>query len=234
VAGGSGFRGFLLTEPGGLDGLAALAVQLPEPDEDAEGGAIHGVGWGQSAAGAACARCEVPAGVYDLYLLAGGHTFSDEPAEETAVTMVLEDAAGALTLTAADGGPTMIWQHSGEEATSSGDGPTLGGGGWWHTWSWLSAERTGLLVSQMAVSFTGRTLPPAVTNVELCRQIGEDSDCETDTNVLSDHRSAGSASLRSPCRRNRSWAWTWRGTSSVTPTTGRSTTSCSSTSAASR
>lgn len=179
VEGGAGFVGFLLAEPGRTDGVAVLAVRLPEPQRLPDGTDAPGFGWGQGADGAPCERCVVPAGVYDLHLLTD---------DTVTVRVDVEglDEGGEQELRSSEGFPAGWQTHHDPIVGPSGDLPSAGGSAGMATYNWASWDRRGWLLDAMAVRVEAALTPVVVSDARFCRHLGDGSQCERDPQVADD------------------------------------------------
>ena len=179
--GGKGHVGFLLTEPGTVNGLFVMAVRTPRRQHD--GSTTHwGVGQGQPAAedrslttgtgpdGAdRCTRCRVPAGEYDLHLITEGR--------DTKVTISLMSGAGGKR-SLRPGKPTTAfgWAHDFKAPRGAADSQWVGGImgqgiGWSH------GRLEGVLLNTYEFSTDARTLA-AGGRMQSCRQVRNDETCD--------------------------------------------------------
>src|SRR3712207_258368 len=123
VISGRGFVGLMLTEPGSTDGFFAIAARPPERLRDASA-VISAVGYAQPAVAhraepgllqeepPMCVRCVVPAGEYDLYLIAGQGA--------TSVRLTLGGLSGSASLAVPQERHLFDWTNWDSFASSTG------------------------------------------------------------------------------------------------------------------
>ena len=197
--GGKGHVGFMLTEPGTVDGLFVLAVRTPRRLHD--GSTTHwGVGQGQPAAedrslttgtgpdGAdRCTQCRVPAGVYDLHLITGG--------KDTKVTITLMSGAGGHRKLSPSKPTTAFGWEVGFKAPGDAAESQWVGGGMSQGIGWSHGRLEGVLLNTYEFSSDARTLAAGGT-MQSCRQVRNDETCDRERVFAGDEASvAGSGAV---------------------------------------
>lgn len=177
VAGGSGFVGFVLQAAGG-QGATVTALKLPTPDLLEDGGTGAGVGWGRSADGTSCTRCDLPAGVYNLYLIAGDAGSDSVPAT---VTVKIGDGTDTLALGDDEGTPHRVRQQTDPAMTGPNNpiAPVVGysGGFWERSGAEFPKGARAIVVDQMTFTLRAGAAPPLAGVVEFCRRLGGPQEC---------------------------------------------------------
>lgn len=175
---GDGFVGVMLTEPNTTSGLFVMAARLPEPLVDGSD-ASSAVGHGQPAVAhrepggplpsgpPTCVRCVVPAGEYDLYLIADRG--------ETVVALTFEGLTGTTSVAVPRDrhlAAFTAWR------TFEPNAGTVGGAGM-REWFWAGSDEPepGVLLDVREVSVRPGSLSAPVATVEHCRSAGGDGVC---------------------------------------------------------
>ena len=175
IAGVGDFVGVVLNEQGRTDGAFAVALRVPHPLVT-DNGVARGMGWGQPAVAdrepelvpllpgyaPQCQRCTLPAGLYDLTLIADG-----APIE---ATITMEGLAGRVDLVADDGVPTLTHQPDPHVSTATTtELLNRSGGAIIHGFGHRSARHFGLLINHAGFEFEAENLAPNVVTLSHCR-----------------------------------------------------------------
>ena len=162
-ADGEGFVGFMLVSPGATPAVLTAAVQLPAPLRDGDvtsSGAASGT---SGSPAVACVRCNVPAGPYNLYLIAS----------EGRATISF-DVAGLGGMTELSTGRNALWSDAQTKEWMSSSFLAAGAIRQWF-WTQSTGTEPGLLVDVYEVAAETPTV--AFGSVSACRSAGQESTC---------------------------------------------------------
>lgn len=175
---GDGLVGVMLTEPNTTSGLFVIAARLPERVVDGSD-TSSAVGHGQPAVAhrepggplpsgpPTCVRCVVPAGEYDLYLIAGRG--------ETVVALTFEGLTGTTSITAPRDRHLAAFTAWRTFEPNTG---TVSGAGM-REWFWAGSDEPepGVLLDVREVTVRPGSLSAPVATIEHCRSAGGNAVC---------------------------------------------------------
>jgi hypothetical protein len=182
ITGGSGFAGLLLES---LDSPAAVLIGRYPEQPSGTGGAARMFVWGRASSGAACDRCSLPAGLYSLTFIVGERARPASTDDVARIELTLSSQpSGRRTVTSADAEAREI--HQSAFSRSRPDEPFIAGVSGFGAIDYVGPREPehGLAVTRHSVSFSGRTVGPALSEAEFCLEDDRGTSCEQQSVLL--------------------------------------------------